>query len=408
MKRFRSVVFLLSGLLLAVTPVAAQTQKRPAAAGQEFIVRVYDVSELLAARPDYPYRGAILPTTEVQEPKPAETPGGMLGGMGGIGGGGMGGGGMGGGFFQVADPGAEGTSESAVRSFYPHPGIAAAAGVGSPAQSSFSIEDLKYAIIESTQAEWEETQGRGGTITALGTMLIVRQAPAVHEQIEEILKALQAGGGATATLTVEAWWLPLTPEEVGQLAPAENGEEPGKAGIDRAALKELAGQVRGYRGRISCFSGQTVHVVSGSRRTVVTGAIPTVGMGVAAYTPSVAYPNVGVLLQVRPLRLSESGAAILDVTSTVTGWEDAGEPLRIGATFLPGEKEGVRIAGGQAETAIDRVNMPTQHLATTVRVPLGAPVLVGGMSAPSLHSSQAGEGENSGRQLYLIVEVRAQ
>ena len=59
--------------------------------------------------------------------------------------------------------------------------------------------------------------------------------------------------------------------------------------------------------------------------------------------------------------------------------------------------------GGTAEISIDRVNMPTQRLETALRVPLGEPVLVGGMTFPE---SGAADNLGSSRQLYLILEVQ--
>jgi hypothetical protein len=50
---------------------------------------------------------------------------------------------------------------------------------------------------------------------------------------------------------------------------------------------------------------------------------------------------------------------------------------------------------------IDRLNVAAQQLATSLRVPLNQPVLVGGMTFPSNDESQA----HRNRQLYLVVEI---
>lgn len=374
-----------------------QPEQRRPQAGEKMQVQVYDVSDIVSLRPDYPYRGAILPTTLEGRPGAAGGGAGGLGGMpGGFGGGGLGGG-MGGGLFQIADPGSAGGFGGG--GFAGPAIVSSGGGMGvETAGPSVTIDDLINAIQVTIEAEWQDIDGVGGVIARLGTNLIIRQTPSVHEQIEDLLRALGTAGAGSSAVTIDAWWMLLGSDELAQLVP--NGDENERKGrVDRAALKELAENSAAYRGRITCFSNQTVHIVSGNRRTVMTGAVPTVGMGTSAYQPILAYPNAGVLLQVRPSLLQDRRSAILSVTSTVTGWEDAGDPVRIGATFLPGEKEGVSVPGGTAETSIDRVNMPTHHLETALRVPVGEPVLVGGMTVPQ------GDAAEKSPQLYLVVEV---
>jgi hypothetical protein len=56
-----------------------------------------------------------------------------------------------------------------------------------------------------------------------------------------------------------------------------------------------------------------------------------------------------------------------------------------------------------AVPAVDRVNIVAQQLATSLRVPLGRPVLVGGMTFPGPQTD-----EPAGQQLYLVIEVTVQ
>lgn len=403
MKANRLGVCVLATAALVCSRLDAQQPRQPEQrrpqAGEKMQVQVYDVSDIVSLRPDYPYRGAILPTT--LEGRPGASGGGAGGMGGGMGGGGFGGGGlgggMGGGLFQIADP--DGTAGGLGGGGFAGPAIVSSGGgMGvETAGPSVTMDDLINAIQATIDAEWQDIDGVGGVIARLGTNLIIRQTPGVHEQIQHLLTALGTSGAGSAAVTIEAHWLLLGPEELAQLVPRNDKQQSTR--IDRTALKELGDKASIYRGRITCFSNQTVHMVSGKRRTVVTGAIPTVGLGASAYQLILTYPNTGVLLQVRPSLLPDRRAAILNITSTVTAWEDAGGPVRIGATSLPGEKHGVPLAGGTAETSIDRVNMPTQHLETALRMPVGEPVLVGGMTVPQ------GDAAEKSLQLYLIVEI---
>ena len=87
-----------SDVLWITSPTKAETNEL-------MVVKIYDVSDLVVETRDRPYRGNGLPTVEADEPRapvsnykpPATTPGGMMGGMGGMSGGTMSGGTMGGG-----------------------------------------------------------------------------------------------------------------------------------------------------------------------------------------------------------------------------------------------------------------------------------------------------------------------
>ncbi len=170
-------------------------------------------------------------------------------------------------------------------------------------------------------------------------------------------------------------------------------------------LKELANKNPSHQGRLSCYNDQTVHLVSGNRRTVVVNVIPTVGFGALGYTPQVAFPNVGLLLQVRPTVDPDRKFAVLNVTSTVTQWEEPGEPFKITTKYEGGEKEGMVTKGGSTEVTIDRVNLNTQHLGTTVRMPVGKPVLIGGLSRMGTDLQTKANPDDKSRQLYLIITI---
>jgi hypothetical protein len=116
-------------------------------------------------------------------------------------------------------------------------------------------------------------------------------------------------------------------------------------------------------------------------------------------------------LQVTPSLLPGTDTAVIDLQSTVTGWQQPDQPILLGSSSRPGIKEtgeqgvSVQVPGGAGFTTVDRVIMPAQQLATTLRVPLGRPVLVGGLT---LNPAESAEGEGSQqerKQLYLIVRT---
>jgi hypothetical protein len=200
-------------------------------------------------------------------------------------------------------------------------------------------------------------------------------------------------------------------------------------------LAALTRRPTSIRGLTNCFSGQLVYVVSGTRRNFVSGYIPVVGdlghpndglrfgalRGGARYSfasdetptaggdePGVGYQpiveqsSLGALLEIRPTIMRGENEAIIDLRSTLT---------------VPG-KQSEELVRQRAPAAgppvVDRVAMDIQEFATTLRVPLGEPVLVGGMTyvPPSIGVSRDTDSQQpkpeslDNPQFYLVLELR--
>lgn len=333
----------------------------------ELVTQVYNVAHLVIAPPPYPFDFTRIPNLD-----PVNRDG-RIGRGGGFGGGGFGGGG----FFQVRDSGA-----------------------GQSGRTTPAIKDLIELITTSiTPDTWDEVGGHG-TVSEFGNKLIVSQTPQVHAQITELLGALASEGNAARTVTISAVWLELDAAQLESLY--TNDDDGTSRALDRKILDKLATSVSGHRGQITCFDGQTVYIVSGRGRTTIHGAIPVVGGG-AAYQPIVSIPQAGALLQVTPTTLPSDSNLVLDVQSSVTEWGEREEPIRLGGQP---DVEGAQAAGsdrqGYPTVIVDRMNVRAQQLATTLRVPNGRPVLVGGLSADT---GDAPQEDRPDRQLYLFVEA---
>lgn len=367
-----------------VLAVLGSSQASFAQDDAEWIVRVYRVTDLILPRPDYPYDGSEIPTTgsSLGSSGPVFGTATVSGGSGGFGGGGTMGGGFGGGgsgFFQVTDGGGGLTAMDSQIS-------------GDEAGPRFSIEDLIHAIQSTIEPMSWDVMGGSAVCTPLGGMLIIKQTPPAHEQIDELLTAIR-DEGSVGSVTLEAYWLLLGAGDLGQLVAEGNERVPAR--VNREMLEFLADANPGYQGRITCFSDQTVHLVSGQRRSTVLSVVPVVGADAIGLQPVISMPNIGVLLEVKPTLLPDEETAILNLVSTVTSTGSGTE------TF-----EMVSQASEESHTTLklDRLNLDTQRLATTVRVPLGQPVLVGGLSV--VGETPVNDQSHDG-QLYLVVELTA-
>ncbi len=108
----------------------------------------------------------------------------------------------------------------------------------------------------------------------------------------------------------------------------------------------------------------------------------------------------------------DSRTAMLTVLSTVTRWGEQPPSVKVGGESPEAEfkefvdaTETTRVPASGASVTVDRPNIAAQEVAANLRVPLGQPVLIGGLTlAPA---SDAGQQPDDGQreQLYLVVET---
>ncbi len=403
------------GVLMVTTPEEADNMLE---------TRVYPVLDLVTPKPSYRFEGMYIPGMSVggfPRTLPARSADG--GGSNATGEMGSTSGGMGGGMgmFRVSDEPkpAEGKSGGGAASASPPQPNQGVGGMGVPnrpdasrgkqsrdSDLSFTMSDLIDLIKTCVDpTAWDDAGGVGSAEPAAG-MLVVTQTEVVHEKIEKFLENLRASSPGMHVVTIRATWLLLDLKQLNLLLNSRPGKE---SGIDRKALEEMAAKCKGYLGAISCFSGQTVHIASGRNRSAVTGAIPVVGGGGEdpGYQPIINNLHSGAMLQVTP-QLLPNTQAVLDICTSVTCSDVPAESIRFLAsesagTGKPGEGKS-HAARGHTAITLDRVNMVVGQLATTLKVQLGEPTLVGGLTRESSTDQQQAADTP---QLYLFIEATA-
>jgi hypothetical protein len=313
-----------------------------------------------------------------QPPSKPTPPGGAGGGMGGGGMGGMGGrGGSARGHFTPAPP---------------------------PVGTAFDFDSLIDLITSTVNpTNWDSVGGPGSIApfeSGAAPLLILSQTQDTHQKVEKLLGDIRATRLRLPMVTIRATWLALDLNQLDELLASTSGKD---GGIDRKVLREMATKVKGCVGTITCFSGQTVHIASGRSRSAIIGAIPVVGSGIG-YQPVVTNPQSGAVLQVTPQVLPGMQAAVVDLWSSVVRGDKPAEQV----CFLSGEpssdKADKKGGDGHPTVTLDRVNAAVEQLGTTLKVALGEPTLVGGLTreAPTEQESAAGA-----PQLYLFIEATA-
>ncbi|MEX2114925.1 MAG: hypothetical protein WD845_17160 [Pirellulales bacterium] len=370
-------------LVAACGPASGQQAAADGAAA-EMVTKVHSVVDLVLPAPNYPYEGTNLPgvgSARVVTPMGGGAAGGMGGGMGGMG------------MFNVDDALAQRGGGAAGAAQTP-----AAAGGSLPTSNwrpvamRVDMDDLIEAITATVEPQsWDEVGGLG-TITPIGALLAIRQTASIQAEVQSFLDTLRRDSGTLRNVSIDARWLSLNQVQLAQLlGGAEPGEQPaGVKTIDQQALTAISVEAQRYAGQITCFNRQTVHIISGQLETVLAGAIPVVGGNEVGYQPVIQKPHVGVLLQVTPSVLPGNDAVLLDLQSSVSRWDQPEAAVVLNST----DSE-------RPVAQIDRVKMAAQVFATSLRMPLDRPVLVGGMSFPG---TEAGMTQD---QLYLVIEVRS-
>jgi hypothetical protein len=105
----------------------------------------------------------------------------------------------------------------------------------------------------------------------------------------------------------------------------------------------------------------------------------------------------------------------VDILGFVSGWESPMEPYRMmtqnsGGTPATHPAEPDIASNGNSIATMDRMNVLAQEFCTTAYLPLGKPILIGGMTLEPEGIAAAdakADPKTAGRQLYLALRVDA-
>ncbi len=239
------------------------------------------------------------------------------------------------------------------------------------------IEYLKGNVAPNS---WSWT---GASIRFMDGFLQVTNTPKIHQQIQAVLDELRKTSGRMVVLDarilsvdVEAWKGMMGGKDADKAVPYLS-ETQAKA-LDEALVSGNAVIVE--QGRTTCYNNQRVNIVSVRNRAYVQDETAVVQVSSVAMDPEIGYSQEGMVLDIRPVILSDGKALHLEMRNTVSG--SAG-PMR--TLDLSGSEEAgphpqssdgktVTPAGGPAKAGRTVVELPDTHLQafrTSVRIPNG-------------------------------------
>jgi hypothetical protein len=282
------------------------------------------------------------------------------------------------------------------------------------AEARTSVNTLVSAIQSVISPTNWDSVGGPMSISQLGNALIVSADSNTHSQIEKLLDLFRQRWGTLKTVSVRAWWLPLTEDQLnGLLSEGAGGEKPAFGVIDETAFKKLiAAQSQtdgpiGYRATVTCYNGQTVGTVAGDQSIAITDIRPVTTKPDAnvtrpiAYSPVVSVIHEGAALQVTPIVTTSGKYVVLDIHSRVNRRmrDDARPPAAVRADAAKADEDSPMPADVVA--AIDRPRLAVQRLSTTLRVPIDRTMLIGGMTMSDEQTAKDST-------LYLFVKLIVQ
>lgn len=410
------VLYCLAGLIAFA--ISSTTNEKVTAQDTDEVTRAYRVDDIVAQVNNYGFAGVHFP---------ALASGGGWGTGAQVGSGaGFGPGGGGGGVFSVPDQLihdaafqglGRGSSGGGLGGSYVWSKGRGAGGFVVPEQDEITAEDIGDTL-NSLLEESEPDRWIDGGFRNLGSTLIVTTTPSNHELINEHLKMIrETVSNTNRSVTVLITWLEIDDEKY-EMLDAKISD--GLLLIDPDKLKAVASE-DGSAGSITCFDGQTVHIVSGEMKNWIRSATPVVGAlssesaqqlasiddprqpirlisnreliqedsessskpSSVGYNPISDTINYGAMLQITPVTIPGEKTAMLDIHSNIV---------------LPmNQPKGTETIDFTESVKLDRLHVRSHQFATSLKVPLGKPVVVGGSTVKL----------GTGSALYVILEVHA-
>ena len=305
------------------------------------------------------------------------------------------------------------------------PGATTMAATGPALPAAPTREDLVKSIdkmIEDTVAP-ETWKDRGGSVAALRELqgqLIVTQTPENQLQIVQLLEQLRAARGlqcevdaqfiscdeTVARALLEKWQkivAPATRPAIGTSAPSDHASKTIGLFLDDAQVKQFlhAGQdVPSFAviaaPRMRLFNGQRAYVLVATSRAYTSdyAAVKAAG-GQIRYDPVVSVVQTGLLMDIQATINSDRTAATLSLRPQISAL--------LGMKQFPWSG---RPAGSNLMVQDPQVR--SAELQTTVSVPDGRTLLLGGMEDPRVSddSGAATRPDRPLRSLFLLVKPK--
>ncbi len=266
----------------------------------------------------------------------------------------------------------------------------AATFASKPIRTAPTREERMHQLVELIRATVDPhswSPAGEGTTRFYDNFLVVRQTKENHRKVQDLLEKIDRDYDPVHLVTIKAQWVLLSDDQLKQIVRKSDAKTSIPLQVDPKALEKIKVPPR-YQAQTTCYSGQTVYVASGRGQTVVTSVQAVVTENVGTFQPMTKMVHWGAILEVNALLSRETSVVVVDLHSIVS------EPKESADKPIPGANVSGAVKNGSNEGQVNRLNFSIQDMRTSLKVPLGKPVIVGGMTFSGTDSP-----------LYLLIEV---
>ncbi len=176
------------------------------------------------------------------------------------------------------------------------------------------LERIIYMINDVVgEDSWDESYTG---IHGLGKFLEISQTPANHKRIETFLDEYRKQIAETPSVAIETKWLVLKAEQLDKLVDGAESKDGAIVLKDDALAK--AGLTEALGGVVTCISGKTANVISGPVELRVINVEAVVAENSAAYDPETKLIQWGSVVEVTPYVCAAQGMVILNINGCLS------------------------------------------------------------------------------------------
>jgi len=211
--------------------------------------------------------------------------------------------------------------------------------------------------------------------------LVVQQTARNHKLLADLLREIT--NHRLQTVRTSADWLLIRPSDLQRLIKPQNSGAKTHSGmqvVDLAAIDALPADTAHFHADLLSRSGQTVSYLSGREKAITVNQTAVVGSDLSSYQPVIANMGGGVALQIQSTLDRETQKAVVTVLSTFSVIKEPSAPIGVRAVATTQASTGRRVEVSEASASYRETDGIVQEFRSTMRLPLGVPVLVGSMT----------------------------
>ena len=222
-----------------------------------------------------------------------------------------------------------------------------------------SLQSIIFDHVSGDEIEWVPNNGIGGSISIVGSMMIVTQTADVHTRVGQLLEALKSGKDTSPTVQIDVRVVEVAADQQLDFS------------VDQQIVEKLATDPTAAKLSLRCENHRVANVSSGLKRSYVVAVTPVVGSnGVdqtfdrnIGYSPKIESTLLGLFGRIKP-DVAEDGKSAR---------------IHLGIRLASGPEEVVAAEFGTGQS-VDRVEIEAAQLETSTLTKVNSWTLAGSVA----------------------------